>query len=408
MSNPWAVLALLCLARVSMGLHLQSVAAISPFMIADLRFSYAEVGLLIGLFMLPGTFLALPGGLVSGRLGDRATILGSLALLIVGAGLLALSQTLTVAVVARLMSGAGGALLNMQVAKLVTAWFAGKRLATAMGIMLAMFPLGIALSLAVLGSLAAAMGWRASVMAAAVWTGLPLLLVALLYRDPPRQSSAGEIERPGRWAISAREQRLVLVAGLAYALLNGAYLVFFSFTPTLLIGRGESEIDASTLVSWASWVTIACMPLAGFLLDRVGRAIVWLVPACVASAAISFALPLAVPVALWIVLFGIASAPAVVGILTLPGEVLRPESRATGFGVFYTLMYLGFALLPPVAGYLLDVTRNPAAPLWFSGLLWLSILPPLLVFGRLRHRSRQSVEGVVDAPRDPARISPSA
>jgi predicted MFS family arabinose efflux permease len=387
MSNPWAVLALLCLARVSMGLHLQSVAAIAPFMIADLGFSYAEVGLLVGLFMLPGTVLALPGGLVSGRIGDRATVLGGLVLVAGGAGLLALTQTLALAVVARLLSGAGAVLLNMQVAKLVTTWFVGRRLATAMGIMLAMFPLGIALSLALLSSLAAATGWRAAAMAAAAWTCLPLVLVALLYRDPPRQAPAGEPERPSYWVISPHEQRLMLVGGLAYALLNGAFLVFFSFAPTLLIGRGRSEVEASTLVSWASWLTIVCLPLSGYLLDRAGRAAIWLFLASVAPAAVTLVLPLAEPVAPWIVLFGIAAAPAIVGILTLPGEVLRPESRATGFGIFYTLMYLGFALLPPLAGYLLDTTGNPAAPLWFSSLLWLAVLAPLVAFGRLRRRA---------------------
>ena len=43
MTSRWAVLALLCLARMSMGLHLQAVAAIAPFLITDLGCSYAEV-----------------------------------------------------------------------------------------------------------------------------------------------------------------------------------------------------------------------------------------------------------------------------------------------------------------------------------------------------------------------------
>ena len=36
MGNRWTVLALLCLARMVMALHLQSVAAVAPFLIADL------------------------------------------------------------------------------------------------------------------------------------------------------------------------------------------------------------------------------------------------------------------------------------------------------------------------------------------------------------------------------------
>ena len=407
MTNRWAVLALLCLARVSMGLHLQSVAAIAPFLIADLGLSFAEVGLLIGLFMLPGTFLALPGGLVSGRIGDKATLLGGLALLTAGAGLLAISPGLGLATVARLVSGAGGALVNMQVAKIVTAWFAGQQIATAMGIMLAMFPLGIALALAVLGSLAAATSWQAAVITPAAATGLMLALVALLYRDFPGQGMTADVERPRMWTISPRELGLVLLAGVAYGVLNGAYLVFTSFTPTLLIERGTSEAQAGALVSWASWATIGSVTVAGYLFDRAGRVLVWLVLAGIASAAICLALPLWEPAVLWIVLFGIASAPAVVGVLTLPGEVLRPESRATGFGIFYTLLYLGFALLPPVAGYLLDATRSAAVPLWFSGLLWLSIVPALLVFRWLQCRPVRLVESTANTPPGSASPSPS-
>ena len=141
--------------------------------------------------MLPGAFLALPGALVSGRLGDKATLLVGLALLTLGAGLLAVSPGLAPAVVARLVSGAGGTLLAMQVAKIVTDLFVGKEIATAMGITLGTFPLGIALAMATLSGLAAAASWQVAVAATAATTVLILMLVTTLYRDPPDG---------GRWA----------------------------------------------------------------------------------------------------------------------------------------------------------------------------------------------------------------
>src|SRR5438094_613939 len=101
-----------------MGLHLQAVGAVAPFMIADLRLSYTQVGLLVGLFLLPGAAFALPGGLVSGRFGDKATLGCGLGLLALGTGALALSGGFELAVVARVVSGCGGALVNMQVAKM--------------------------------------------------------------------------------------------------------------------------------------------------------------------------------------------------------------------------------------------------------------------------------------------------
>jgi len=396
-SNRWAVLAILCLARTSMGLHLQVVAAVAPFLIADLGLTYTEVGLLIGLFMLPGAFLAMPGSLVSRRIGDRATLLGGLSLLTLGTGLLAVSPGFALAAVARLVSGAGGTLLTMQVAKVATDWFAGRELATALGILMGTFPLGIALAMATLGGLAAAATWQVAVAAIAASGALILTLVALFYRDLPRQE-ASDLERPRLWAIGSRELRLVLVAGSAFAILNAGFVVFPSFTAPLLIERGRSEAQAGLLASWASLASIVSIPLAGYLLDRAGRTTLWLVLSALLTAVACLALPLQEPAWPWIVLFGIATAPLAVGLMALPGAVLRPDSRNTGFGLFFTMNYIGFALLPSVAGSLLDVTQSTAAPIWFGGALYLSIVPLVLLFRHLQRRPIPSGEELRDVP----------
>lgn len=386
LTNRWAVLAILCLARMTMGLHLQVVAAIAPFLIADLGLTYTEIGLLIGVFMLPGAFLALPGGLVSRRIGDKATLLGGLFLLTLGTGLLAISSGFGAAVIARLVSGAGGTLLTMQVAKITTDWFAGRELATAIGILLGTFPLGIAIAMATLGGLAAAGSWQVAVAAPAASAGLILMLVALLYRDLPRPDMTAGVERPPLWTILPEELRLVVVAGIAWAIVNAAFVVCTSFTTPLLIQQGRSEAQAGVLASGASLVSIVSFALGGYVLDRAGRATAWPVLSAILTAGTCLALPIWEPAWPWIALFGVATAPVIVGIMALPGEVLRPESRGTGFGVFFTMNYIGFGLLPPVAGYLLDVTGSPAAPLWFGGLLYLSIVPFVLLFRRLQRR----------------------
>jgi nitrate/nitrite transporter NarK len=42
--------------------------------VADLALSYAQLGTLMGFYLLPGAFLALPGGMLGARFGDRATV----------------------------------------------------------------------------------------------------------------------------------------------------------------------------------------------------------------------------------------------------------------------------------------------------------------------------------------------
>ena len=67
-----------------MAYQVQSVGSISPFLVVDLGIDYATLGTLIGLYMLPGVVIALPGGVLGQRFGDTRMCLLSLALMTLG------------------------------------------------------------------------------------------------------------------------------------------------------------------------------------------------------------------------------------------------------------------------------------------------------------------------------------
>ena len=69
MQPHWAALAVLTAARTSLGFQFQSLASVSPVVVADLSLSYADLGALIGLYFLPGVVIALPGGVLGQRFG---------------------------------------------------------------------------------------------------------------------------------------------------------------------------------------------------------------------------------------------------------------------------------------------------------------------------------------------------
>lgn len=58
--NRWTALAVLTFARTAMGFQFQSVGAVSPLLMERLHIASTKLGWLIGLFSLPGMFLALP------------------------------------------------------------------------------------------------------------------------------------------------------------------------------------------------------------------------------------------------------------------------------------------------------------------------------------------------------------
>ena len=146
MANRWIVLALVFVTRTSMGFQFQSVASVAPLMIADLGLSYAQLGTLIGLYMLPGAFFALPGGVIGHRFGVRRVVVAGLILMVAGGAVTAAAGSFGAAVSGRLLSGAGAVVMNILLATMVSAWFAGKELSTAMAIMLTSWPVGLGLA----------------------------------------------------------------------------------------------------------------------------------------------------------------------------------------------------------------------------------------------------------------------
>ena len=193
----WIILAVLFLARTAMGFQFQAVGALSSLVIADLGIDYGKLGLLIGLYLLPGVVIAFPGGLLGRHFGDKRTVIVGLALMIAG-GLLTMSSNDYAGILAgRLISGVGAVLLNVLLTKMTTDWFIGREIGTALALLVSSWPIGIGIALvtlpwiAVHGSIGMAFGSTAA--AAAV----VLIAIAILYRVPPR----------GAWLDATRPNR---------------------------------------------------------------------------------------------------------------------------------------------------------------------------------------------------------
>ena len=380
MANRWIVLVLVFLTRTSMGFQFQSVASVAPLMIADLRLSYAQLGTLIGLYMLPGAFFALPGGVIGQRFGERRVVVAGLALMVAGGALTAGAGGFGTAVAGRLLSGVGAVVMNILLAKMVSDWFAGKELSTAMAIMLTSWPVGLGLAAATLGGVAAGTSWRTAVMATAVVAALGLLMM-LLCRDAPGGSSG-----PQRAALRRRELWLSITGGFAWGCFNASLVAIIAFGPGLLIARGATLGDAGRVVSLAIWVTMLSVPLGGYLTDRLKRPTLLIVTGSLVAAGTVLLLPVLAHAVLAFCLVGLAIGAPPGGLMARLPRTLPPERLATGFGVFYTVFYVMMALTQPAAGLVRDVAGDPAAPIVFAALVMAATVIGLAIFRRLERR----------------------
>src|SRR5688572_18006884 len=132
MSARWTMLAIVVATRTCMGFQFQAVPAVAPLLQSDLGLSFAQLGIVIGIYLVPGVVFALPGGELGRRVGERRLVIASLALMAVGGLVTAQSGGFVTAACGRLIAGVGAVLMNILLARMVADWFTERELATAM------------------------------------------------------------------------------------------------------------------------------------------------------------------------------------------------------------------------------------------------------------------------------------
>src|SRR5436190_17278332 len=103
----WVILAILFAARAATGFQFQSIGSSANLWMQDLAIGYAEVGMLLGAYLLPGIVVAFPAGLLGQRVRDRTIGLTGLALMAVSGLALSYSGDFGFAIVARIIGGVG-------------------------------------------------------------------------------------------------------------------------------------------------------------------------------------------------------------------------------------------------------------------------------------------------------------
>ena len=382
MNSRWVALALMFVTRTSMGFQFQSIGSLAPLVVADLGLSYAQLGTLIGLYLLPGVVLALPGGLIGQRVGDRRAVVASLALMVVGGLLTAWSDSFAGAAAGRLVSGGGSVLMNILLIKITADWFAGREMATAMAVILTAWPVGLGLATATLGSVATATSWRTAMVVAAVSAALGLIIMAVVFREAPVRAAPGARAAPDR-----RDLGLAITSGVAWGAFNASLVGVIAFGPAMLVARGLSLGQAGFEISLAIWVTIVSVPLGGVLSDRVGRPDVFSIGGALAAGALLLALPMMPWAALGLVLVGMLIGGPPGPLTSMLPRALAPERLATGLGVSYTAYYVVMAAAQPLAGWLRDVTGDPATPIRFAAAAMAATIAGVVAFRVIEHRA---------------------
>jgi predicted MFS family arabinose efflux permease len=376
-ASRWTALAVLTFARTAMGFQFQVVGALGPLLMPRFGVGNVELGLLVGLFSLPGVVLALAGGVLGARFGDRRVALVGLSLMATGTALMGVAGTFAVATAGRFAAAVGAVLLNVLVTKMVADWFAGREIVWAMAVMINAWPIGIGLALFTLPAVARSWGVAAAIHVAAGLAAAGALALAALYRPAPGGSAPAA--GAGLAGLSRREAVSVSVAALPWMLYNAGYAIMLGFVPIVLVQRGWSVADAGLVLGINTVLVIVSVQAGGAAAQwwpRAQTAIITLGLVC--GFVILVLLPHVAPV-LPLMVGGVLVGLPAAALIAAPTLVLKPESRGPGMGLFYTWYYAGMAVLPAVAGWLADALGRAAAPT-FAGCVMLATLPAYLAF----------------------------
>ncbi|MDP2934859.1 MAG: MFS transporter, partial [Dehalococcoidia bacterium] len=334
-------------------------------------------------FALPGIVVSIPAGMLADRYGQKAIGVVSLVLMIAGAAIFALSDSLPLLGLGRAISGAGAMTLLVVAPQALAQWFADREIGIASGVFNSAVPLGVILSLNLLSVLGEGLGWRASIWASAAVSLVTLGIFVLFFSPAPRRGQPAPRPSEGLFRAIRLAGTPIWLVGAAWMFFNAALVSLFTFTPDFLRSAGSSAAQAGMLTSAVMWPALVLSPLVGYVIDKVGGKRALVAGGGIALSVLLFLVPVA---AGWmlalLLLIGVAQAMVPAPIFALPPEVTGPQRLGLAFGIISTCLNLGIVAGPAATGLVRDVTGSYQASYALMAAFAILIALAMLVLGR--------------------------
>jgi len=340
----------------------QSLPPILTLIVKELKLTHSQAGLLMSLFALPAIFLSIPGGLLSDYYGIRKIGIVSLVLMIVGTLIVALSDTFLKVSIGRLLSGVGAVILSILASQLLSQWFVGREIATAMGIYNTAMPVGTIICFSTFGILGENLGWRVPIFVTTTVSTMVLIVFLLLYRSASDDRSERKENNGKQWRDILSNLRMtgisIWLVGFSWMWFNAAVISFTTFAPDFFVSKGYEIGLAGFLTSLLMWGSLCISPVVGHLIDRIGGREIFIgIGGATLSVAI-YLIPSSTNFIFPMIIMAIAVALVPAPIFSFPSKILKPTSLGLGFGIISTCMGIGVSFGPSLAGLVRDRTGS--------------------------------------------------
>lgn len=354
------------------------------------------------------------------RIGIRRVILGALALVALAAGLTTVMRApWQLDLLWGIMVGvATGSLASVLAAVITNRWFVKNR-GLVMGILTASNATGQLVFLPLLASLAVAFGWRAAAWATAVAALIVLPLVAILFRDHPKdigQRAYGADPQEEEKVEAAGNPFSAAIGGLLrgmrstdFWLLAGSFFICGASTNGLIgthlipasMDHGIPEVTAASMLAVIGIFDLIGTTISGWLSDRVDNR--WLLCWYYGLRGLSLLfLPYALgssylSLAVFIVFYGLDWVATVPPTARLAAEAFGKEHVGVVYGWIFASHQLGAATAAYGAGALRTVLGSYQVSFISSGILCLIAAGMVIRIGRSSAKPVKSQEVLAHA-----------
>ncbi len=373
----WVILILSYLCMLVFAFTLQSLPPILTLIIEELKLTHAEAGLLMSLFSLPAIFLAILAGLLSDRWGPFKTGVISLVLVITATLLFAVSDTFLYAGLGRVIAGIGAVTISIIAAQMLSQWFRGRQIGTAMGIYNTAMPVGTIICFTTFGRLGESLGWRMPIFITALIGVVGLIAFLLLYKpapNPPQKIDFDKEEKvTGLFSGLPKVGVLIWLVAFCWMWFNAATISFSTFAPDFFMSKGYSIGFAGFLASLVMWGALGLSPVIGYLVDKVNNNDVFIGVGGVIMATAIYLVTRSTDFLFPMVVMAVAVAFIPAPVFSFPSKILQPENLGLGFGILSTVSGVGMFFGPYMTGLVRDKTGSYEISFIFLSILALLV-----------------------------------
>lgn len=362
----WVVL-IACVASfmVAGASQLACVSPSVPVFMDLFDLSAAVAGLMTSIWALARVVISLPAGGIIYRFGSRNAYVLGIALSTFGWGIKSLAPDYLIILVGRFIAGLGAGVLSVAAPVVISEWFPGRLLSTAMGVWATAMPVGIIWELPLIAWLITNFGWRHTYILFTIASASTLAFLMPVFRVSPPYLVGSNAAISKSKVVELLRNRVFITSCISIFLGMSLWSTYSTYIVKWCMVKGFDYMTSSFVGTVLNVGCIVSQVITGYISDKLlgGRLRpVFMSGAMLASlTTIAYALSTSLDeLVITVAFIGVGIAPITVSMFAMPLKVVKPELRGMAMGVTGVFMYSAY-VMTSLIGRIYDVFGLVAA-----------------------------------------------